>query len=158
LEARTSTRAAASCNENSSGSIRLASNLCSVTTPTLGRITTRLLITLRSGPRSGALRTPGFWNLDTSLTKKFSITESRYFEFRWEMFNALNLQNLGYPNPNFCLSPGPNGEVDNVRQAGCSFGRITNIQTDPRAMQFALKLYFWNVIGAGEGSGAEGDA
>src|SRR5215471_10851628 len=60
---------------------------------------------------------------------------------------------LGYPNPNFCLPPGPNGEVDSVRQAGCSFGRITNIQTDPRAMQFALKLYFWNVIGAGEGSG-----
>jgi hypothetical protein len=88
------------------------------------------------------LRAPGFWNLDSSLVKEFHITEQRYFQFRWEMFNALNHQNLGLPNTNFCLPPGPNGETDTVHQAGCSFGRITNIQTDPRSMQFALKLYF----------------
>jgi hypothetical protein len=41
-----------------------------------------------------------------------------------------------------CLPPGPNGETDTVHQAGCSFGRITNVQTDPRAMEFALKLFF----------------
>jgi hypothetical protein len=29
-----------------------------------------------------------------------------------------------------------------VHQAGCSFGRITNVQTDARAMQFALKFYW----------------
>ena len=58
------------------------------------------------------------------------------------MFNALNHQNLGLPNANVCLPPGPNGETDAVRQAGCSFGRSTNIQTDPRSMQFALKFYF----------------
>jgi hypothetical protein len=88
------------------------------------------------------LRAPGFWNLDTSLVKEFHFTEQRYFQFRWEMFNALNHQNLGLPNTNYCLPPGPNGETDSVRQAGCSFGRITNIQTDPRSMQFALKFYF----------------
>jgi hypothetical protein len=88
------------------------------------------------------LRAPGFWNMDTSLVKEFHLTEQRYFEFRWEMFNALNHQNLGLPNTSFCLPPGPNGETDTVRQAGCTFGRITNIQTDPRSMQFAVKLYF----------------
>ncbi|HKW98106.1 MAG TPA: TonB-dependent receptor [Bryobacteraceae bacterium] len=88
------------------------------------------------------LRAPGFWNVDSSLVKEFHLTEQRYFQFRWEMFNALNHQNLGLPNTSFCLPPGPNGETDTVHQAGCSFGRITNIQTDPRSMQFALKFYF----------------
>jgi hypothetical protein len=88
------------------------------------------------------LRGPGFWNLDTSLSKEFHLDDQRYFQFRWEMFNALNHMNLGLPNTNFCLPPGPGGETDTVHQAGCSFGLITNIQTDPRSMQFALK-FFW---------------
>ena len=88
------------------------------------------------------LRAPGFWNVDSSLVKEFHFTDERYVQFRWEMFNALNHQNLGLPNTSFCLPPGPNGQTDTVHQAGCSFGRITNIQTDPRSMQFALKLYF----------------
>lgn len=88
------------------------------------------------------LRSPGFINLDATLMKDFHFTEQRYLEFRWEAFNALNHMNLGYPNTNYCLPPGPNGETNLVQQAGCSFGRITNIQTDPRSLQFALKLYF----------------
>jgi len=95
-----------------------------------------------AGARLPGLRSPGFWNMDTALSKAFPISESKRFEFRWEVFNALNHQNLGLPNTGWCLPPGPNGETNSVRVAGCSFGRITNIQTDPRAMQFALKFYF----------------
>jgi hypothetical protein len=95
-----------------------------------------------AGVRLPGLLSPGFWNVDTSLAKKFHLTESKYFEFRWDLFNALNHQNLGYPNTGYCLPPGPNGETNLVQQAGCSFGLITNIQTDPRAMQFALKFYW----------------
>jgi hypothetical protein len=87
-------------------------------------------------------RAPGFWNLDAALTKRFRITESKALEVRWEGFNALNHQNLGYPNTSYCLPPGPNGETDAVRSASCSFGRITNIQTDARNMQFAMKFIF----------------
>jgi len=54
----------------------------------------------------------------------------------------LNHMNLGLPNTSFCLPPGPDGQTNAVQQAGCSFGRITNIQTDPRSMQFVLK-FLW---------------
>lgn len=90
---------------------------------------------------SGA-RSPGFSNLDSSLSKEFHITEARYLQFRWEVFNTLNHQNLGIPNTGFCLPPNANGSTDRVHQAGCAFGQITNVQTDPRSMQFALKFYW----------------
>jgi hypothetical protein len=88
------------------------------------------------------IRAPGFWNLDTGLFKDFHIREDKHFEFRWEAFNALNHQNLGMPNQGFCLPPLPDGSTDKVHRSGCSFGRITNIQTDPRSMQFSMK-FFW---------------
>jgi hypothetical protein len=94
------------------------------------------------GPRLANFRSPGFWNVDTALTKEFRITESKYFQLRWEAFNALNHQNLGLPNSGWCLPPNPDGSTDAIHQAGCQFGRITNIQTDPRSMEFALK-FFW---------------
>ena len=91
-------------------------------------------------PRTDAIRGPGFWNLDSSLTKDFHLAEERYVEFRWEVFNALNHQNLALPNTTFCLPPNPDGSVDLVHQDGCTFGRITGVQTDPRNMTFALKF------------------
>ncbi|HKW97034.1 MAG TPA: TonB-dependent receptor [Bryobacteraceae bacterium] len=95
-----------------------------------------------AGIRLPGLRSPGFWNVDTTLSKQFHFTEQKYFEFRWEVFNTLNHQNLAIPNTSFCLPPLPDGTTDLVHQAGCSFGRITNIQTDPRAMEFVLKYFF----------------
>ncbi len=95
-----------------------------------------------TGPRLPNMRSPGFWNVDTSLVKEFHITESKYLQIRWEMFNALNHQNLGIPDTGYCLPPLPGDVTDLVHQDGCSFGRITNVQTDARAMEFALK-FFW---------------
>jgi hypothetical protein len=95
-----------------------------------------------AGVRLPWLRSPGFWNVDSSLGKQFHITEQKYFDFRWELFNVLNHQNLGIPNTSYCLPPLPDGSVDRVHQSGCQFGRITDIQTDPRAMEFVLKFIF----------------
>ena len=95
-----------------------------------------------AGSVIAGLFAPGFWNLDAALSKRFPVGENKYFQFRWEAFNALNHQNLAYPNVGYCLPPGPGGETDLVHQAGCQFGRITNVQTDPRSMEFALKFVF----------------
>ena len=94
------------------------------------------------GLRNNGVRSPGFWNTDMSLTKDFHFTEHRYITFRWEVYNALNHQNLGIPNTQWCLPPNADGSTDLVHQFGCQFGKITNVQTDPRAMQFMLKFTF----------------
>jgi hypothetical protein len=95
-----------------------------------------------SGLRPPTGRMPGFWNADMTLARSFHFSESRYFQFRWTLFNAFNHQNLGIPNTGWCLPPNPDGSTDLVHQFGCQFGKITNVQTDPRAMEFGLK-FFW---------------
>jgi|GEM_PF-709562 len=96
----------------------------------------------QSGPLLPNFRAPGYWNLDTSLGKDFHLAEHQYFEFRWDVFNTLNHQNLGRPSNSFCLPVAASGTPDLVHQPGCQFGRISNIQTDPRAMEFGLK-FLW---------------
>jgi Carboxypeptidase regulatory-like domain len=95
-----------------------------------------------AGSTIPGLFAPGFWNLDAALSKRFPVSENKYFEFQWQVFNALNHQNLGYPNTSYCLPPGPNGQTNLVQQSSCSFGEITNVQTDPRNMEFTLKFVF----------------
>ncbi len=95
-----------------------------------------------AGLRPPSGRAPGFWNADMSLAKDFHLSESRYFQFHWEMFNAFNHQNLGIPNTNWCLPPNSDGSTDLVHIFGCQFGKITNVQTDPRSMEFGLKFYW----------------
>ena len=94
------------------------------------------------GTRAPSGRMPGFWNADTTLTKEFHFSEQRYFQFRWELFNALNHQSLGVPNSTWCLPPNADGSTDAIHQVGCQFGKITNVQTDPRSMELGLKFYW----------------
>jgi len=71
---------------------------------------------------------PGLDEWDFSVHKKFAIDESRFFQFRAEIFNIFNHTN--YYNPDGHFSDGPT-----------LFGKITQAQ-DPRLVQFALKFYF----------------
>ncbi|MCO5353269.1 MAG: hypothetical protein M9913_20705 [Bryobacteraceae bacterium] len=64
--------------------------------------------TLRQFPsRFGDVRTPGYRNLDASLSKYFPITETIRAQFRFEMINATNtpwfprVQSLDVQNANF---------------------------------------------------------
>ena len=76
--------------------------------------------------RRGQLRAPGDSNLDYSLFKNFQLTERKRLQFRSEFFNVLNHANLGAPGTTV-NSP--------------SFGVISSA-SDPRILQFALKLIF----------------
>ena len=58
--------------------------------------------------------------------KKFPFGESRYVQFRWEAFNALNKTNLRAPEGNRSLA---------------SFGTVTATY-DPRQIQLGVKFVF----------------
>jgi hypothetical protein len=94
------------------------------------------------GLRPPTGRVPGFWNVDASLSKEWKIKETRRLLFRYDLLNALNHQNLGVPNHTWCLPPNADGSTDLIHTFGCQFGKITDVQTDPRAMQFGLRFMF----------------
>ncbi|MGJ5819520.1 carboxypeptidase regulatory-like domain-containing protein [Paludibaculum fermentans] len=76
----------------------------------------------------GTERAPSFFNMDASIGKKFNVTERQYFDFRMEMFNALNH-----------VSWGPPARAINTP---ATFGQITGQIQNPRNIQFGLKYYF----------------
>ncbi len=85
-----------------------------------------LIGNLGNSPRN-YLRGPGFWLLDFSVIKSFSIDERRSVQFRAEFFNVFN--NVNFSNPNNNLESG-------------TFGVITGQNGDPRIIQFGLKVQF----------------
>ncbi len=99
-----------------------------------------------TSPIGGVVAQHPYWlvnqNAGVENTTTFSPTVVNDFQFRFEAYNAFNHQNLAIPNINWCLPPNPDGTVDVVHQFGCQFGRITDIQTDPRNLQFGLKFFF----------------
>ena len=48
--------------------------------------------------RTEFLAWPNFFEADWSLSKGFKFTERVGLEFRWEVFNVINRQNLALPN------------------------------------------------------------
>jgi hypothetical protein len=71
---------------------------------------------------------PGLIDWDFSVHKKIPLSETKYFQFRAEIFNVFNHTN--YSNPDGGFSDGPT-----------SFGKIATA-ADPRLLQFALKFFF----------------
>ena len=71
-------------------------------------------------------------NFDTSLFKKFTISEKLTLQFRAEAFNLFNHANFSYPNE----------VVFNGNDYSPSAGVITQTNGTSRQLQFALKLIF----------------
>jgi hypothetical protein len=80
----------------------------------------------------GTFTGPGLADVDLSLFKDTRVSERTSLEFRAEFFNALNHVNFGPPNPTVFANGGFNASV----------GTITTLATNPRQIQFGLKLIF----------------
>jgi hypothetical protein len=80
------------------------------------------------GPGQQA-RGPGFYNLDASIFKEFSLEGRAHLQFRAESFNTLNHTQFGQP-----------GSLDFTNKT--AFSQITSLRNTPRQVQFALKVLF----------------
>jgi hypothetical protein len=91
------------------------------------------------------LRGPWQVNLDFSLAKLFSVSESQTLEFRTEFFNMFNHPNFANPISNLNALVASAGRIDptsgQVLNAG-NFGRIISTSNNPRIIQFGLKFTF----------------
>jgi hypothetical protein len=78
------------------------------------------------------LRGDGFAGLDVGLDKRWKMPwkESHSLQFRWEVYNALNLTRFDVQSLNLSITNAAN------------FGGYTGLLTNPRTMQFALRYEF----------------
>jgi Carboxypeptidase regulatory-like domain len=86
-----------------------------------------------SGQRN-ELRGPGYFGIDTGLSKQWPITESQNVKFSWEVFNVTN-------SVRFDVSalPQTTGQLDQPQGV---FGNYSSTLTKPRVMQFAFRYSF----------------
>jgi hypothetical protein len=83
-----------------------------------------------SGTRN-SLRGNGFAGLDLGLAKRWKMPwrESQTLQFRWDVYNVLNLTRFDVESISTPLDSG-------------SFGKYGGLLTNPRVMQFALRYEF----------------
>jgi hypothetical protein len=86
-----------------------------------------------SGQRN-ELRGPGYFGIDSGLSKTWAITESQDLKFSWEVFNVTN-------SVRFDVAPLPQGNGQLEQPQGV-FGNYNSTLTKPRVMQFALRYSF----------------
>jgi hypothetical protein len=80
--------------------------------------------------RNGGPDGPGFWQLDTSLFKRFSLGGSRFAEFRIDAFNTTN--SVRWNNPTTAFSTA----------AGNTFGQTTTTNGSQRSLRFGGRFVF----------------
>ncbi|MGB7202157.1 MAG: TonB-dependent receptor [Pyrinomonadaceae bacterium] len=88
-------------------------------------------------------RLPGYSATDLGLSKSFKMpwNENHKFQFRWEVFNVFNQQY--FLANNFTRASFGLPEDAETATAASAFGKIfTDIQGNPRRMQFGLRFSF----------------
>jgi hypothetical protein len=88
-----------------------------------------------SGVRNNVIG-PGMFNIDTGVSKSFSLGESRRLEFSWQAFNALNSVRYNVRTST------PTQGLLSLGDSDTQFGAYTSTITTPRFMQFALRFAF----------------
>lgn len=83
-----------------------------------------------SGVRNNVIG-EGMFNVDTGVSKNFSLGEQRRLEFSWQAFNAFNSVRYDVRGAQPSLSYDPT-----------QFGKYLSTLTTPRFMQFALRFEF----------------
>ena len=86
-----------------------------------------------SGQRN-ELRGPGYFGIDSGLSKMWPITESQNLKFSWEVFNITNSVRFDVG-----ALPQSTGQLDQPQGV---FGTYSSTLTKPRVMQFALRYSF----------------
>ena len=83
-----------------------------------------------------SLASPGFFDVDVALSRRFTVKERQYIEIRAESFNIQNRVNF--------LSPAAAGLAGGTSGSALNSSNFGKIQADvsPRVMQFAMKYVF----------------
>jgi Carboxypeptidase regulatory-like domain len=79
---------------------------------------------------NGAVRGPGYFNMDLSAFKSFTIYKEQAFEFRFDAFNAFNI--VSYGNPDTTVTDTAFGQI----------GSQNSIRSQERRLQFSAKYSF----------------
>jgi outer membrane receptor protein involved in Fe transport len=90
----------------------------------------------------GSLLGPPLRNFDMALLKSTKLTEGTELQFRAEFFNILNHINLGAPNTLLFTEGAQTGPNSVAGVVNPQAGQITQTATNPRQIQFGLKLNF----------------
>jgi hypothetical protein len=85
------------------------------------------------GLRNG-LRGPGTFNIDTTVTKSWDITENQLVKFSWSMYNVTNTARFDVGTMQL------NG--NNSLSSSSSFGNFSSTLSNPRVMEFMIRYTF----------------
>lgn len=86
-----------------------------------------------SGQRN-ELRGPGFFGIDSALSKSWKFYESQSLKLSWDVYNVTN-------TVRFDVAPLPQ-TTGQLEQPSTVFGTYTSTLTKPRVMEFALRYSF----------------
>jgi hypothetical protein len=80
--------------------------------------------------RHGGPDGPAYWEIDSSLFKRFSLGGTRFGEFRVDSYNVTNSVRWANPNTGFSVA------------SGNTFGQITGTTGSPRSFRFGARFGF----------------